>query len=61
MDEHFDFMGAIKGLSKKESLKQKNFLKETLELTEFSKRKAEALSGGNKRKLCCAVSLMANP
>jgi ATP-binding cassette subfamily A (ABC1) protein 3 len=30
-------------------------------LTEFGGRKAEAWSGGNKRKLCCAVSLMANP
>ena len=61
VDEHFDFIGAIKGLSKEESQKQKKFLKEALELTEFSNRKSEALSGGNKRKLCCAVSLMANP
>ena len=30
-------------------------------MTPFAKTKAADLSGGNKRKLCCAMSLMANP
>ena len=40
---------------------QRELLKDTLELQPFSKVRAEALSGGNKRKLCCALSLVANP
>lgn len=36
-------------------------MKKALELEEYGSKKSEALSGGNKRKLCCAVSLMANP
>ena len=36
-------------------------MKTTLDLQMFSKKRANDLSGGNKRKLCCAMSLMANP
>mmetsp|Transcript_9083 Transcript_9083/g.8542 ORF Transcript_9083/g.8542 Transcript_9083/m.8542 type:complete len:178 (+) Transcript_9083:402-935(+) len=61
VDEHLNFMGALKGLNTRELEKQKNYLKKELDLEEFSKRAAEHLSGGNKRKLCCAMSLMANP
>ena len=61
VDEHFVFIGKIKGLSNTDIERQKKFLKKALELEEFSNRKAEALSGGNKRKLCCAISLIANP
>jgi ATP-binding cassette subfamily A (ABC1) protein 3 len=39
----------------------KNFIKKTLDLTPFGNKLASQLSGGNKRKLCCAVSLMTNP
>ena len=38
-----------------------NFIKKTLDLTPFGNKLACELSGGNKRKLCCAVSLVANP
>jgi ABC-type multidrug transport system ATPase subunit len=37
------------------------FIKETLDLTPFGDKRACNLSGGNKRKLCCAISLIANP
>jgi len=30
-------------------------------LTEFANTRAGALSGGNKRKLCCAMALLGNP
>jgi len=30
-------------------------------LTEFTNTLAGALSGGNKRKLCCAMSMLGNP
>jgi len=61
VDEHLNFMGALKGLDTAEIEKQKEYLKKELDLSEFSNRKAENLSGGNKRKLCCAISLIANP
>ena len=38
-----------------------DLIKKTLELTPFSNVQAESLSGGNKRKLGCAISLMSNP
>ena len=38
-----------------------DFIKRTLDLTPFGNKLASNLSGGNKRKLCCAVSLVANP
>lgn len=40
---------------------QKNFIKRTLDLDTFSETKAGQLSGGNKRKLVCAMSLVACP
>jgi ATP-binding cassette, subfamily A (ABC1), member 3 len=37
------------------------FIKETLDLNSYSKTKSGNLSGGNKRKLVCAMSLLACP
>mmetsp|Transcript_12154 Transcript_12154/g.8840 ORF Transcript_12154/g.8840 Transcript_12154/m.8840 type:complete len:188 (-) Transcript_12154:292-855(-) len=54
-------MGSLKGLSSTDLSHQMRYLKRELELEEFANRKAENLSGGNKRKLCCAMSLLANP
>ena len=36
-------------------------IKDTLDLNSFSKTRAMNLSGGNKRKLCCAMSLIGCP
>jgi ATP-binding cassette subfamily A (ABC1) protein 3 len=61
VDEHFEFITKIKGLSDSDAKAQTEYLKRELELTDYSKTIAEALSGGNKRKLCCAVCLLASP
>ena len=61
VDESLIFIGQIKGLSKEEIKFQKNLIKETLDLNSFSKTRAVNLSGGNKRKLCCAMSLIGCP
>lgn len=61
VDEHLDFISKVKGLSVEEREFQKYFIKATLDLTPYGDRMAKDLSGGNKRKLCCAISLLANP
>ena len=38
-----------------------SFIKKTLDLQEFASTRSENLSGGNKRKLVCAMSLMGCP
>ena len=47
-------MAALKGITGEELERTKRLLYETLELSEFVNTKAGNLSGGNKRKLCCA-------
>lgn len=37
------------------------FIKDSLNLDQFSKKQAGKLSGGNKKKLVCAMSLFASP
>ena len=61
VDECLDFICHIKGLNVTESIFQKEFIKNTLDLMPFSKTKAGNLSGGNKRKLVCAMSLVGCP
>jgi ATP-binding cassette subfamily A (ABC1) protein 3 len=61
VDETLVFIGQIKGLPHEEIEFQKNLIKETLDLNSFSKTRAMNLSGGNKRKLCCAMSLIGCP
>jgi len=36
-------------------------LKKILFLEDYSNKKAQYLSGGNKRKLCCAMALISKP
>jgi len=61
VDESMDFVSRIKGLNKVEMTFQKDFIKKTLDLTAFSNTRAGNLSGGNKRKLVCAMSLIGCP
>jgi len=61
VDEHLECIGQIKGLDAAALAAQSEYVKKTLELQPFSNVRAENLSGGNKRKLCCAISLLANP
>jgi len=44
----------MKGLTDEDRERNKRMIIETLELTDFVDTRAGDLSGGNKRKLCCA-------
>lgn len=61
VDQSISFIGEIKGLSAEDIEFQKEMIKKTLDLDEYSSSKAMNLSGGNKRKLVCAMSLVACP
>ncbi len=61
VNEHMNMIGRIKGLSREDIEFQRELIKQTLDLTQFGDKQAGQLSGGNKRKLCCAISLLANP
>jgi len=61
VDESMNFVAALKGIQGEELRRTKRLLFETLELSEFINTVAGNLSGGNKRKLCCAQSLILCP
>jgi ABC-type multidrug transport system ATPase subunit len=49
-----NLVARMKGLAYEERERNKRMIIETLELTDFVDTRAGDLSGGNKRKLCCA-------
>ena len=59
--ENLYFMGRIKGLSSGDIEKNSEIILKTLELEEFRHVVSDKLSGGNKRKLSCALTLMLCP
>eukprot|EP00397_Hematodinium_sp_SG-2012_P000235 GEMP01000235.1.p1 GENE.GEMP01000235.1~~GEMP01000235.1.p1 ORF type:complete len:1557 (+),score=265.89 GEMP01000235.1:2298-6968(+) len=59
--EHLLFYGRIKGIRAAELGKVVTDLLTALNLTEYANKVAGTLSGGNKRKLCVALSLMGSP
>ena len=61
VDQTLWHIAEIKGLSRQDIEKQVDFLMETLDLSQYAKTRAMNLSGGNKRKLVCAMSLIGNP
>ena len=61
VDQSLNFIASIKGLSAADVKFQRDFVKHTLDLTEYSGILAKNLSGGNKRKLVCAMSLIGCP
>lgn len=61
VDESLNFIASIKGMNEQDRESNKKFIIETLELQEFKNTVAENLSGGNKRKLCCAQTLILCP
>lgn len=61
MEENLRMIARIKGLSHKQYIQNKNLIIRTLDLEEFEKIRAANLSGGNKRKLACALTLMISP
>jgi ABC-type multidrug transport system ATPase subunit len=61
VDENLKIYGSMKGMDPKLLDSRICFIKSLLELEYFSKKKAKQLSGGNKRKLCCAMALLIPP
>ena len=61
VDQSLRFIGEVKGLGAEDIAKQVKFIKETLDLGPFAETRAVNLSGGNKRKLVCAMSLVGYP
>lgn len=61
VDDALGIIGEIKGLPREEISFQREFVKNTLDLGPYSKALAGNLSGGNKRKLVCAMSLIGCP
>lgn len=59
--EHFKVLCRIKGLNKEEEIEQSDFIITSLNLEDYRNIKAKNLSGGNKRKLCCGLSLITAP
>ena len=61
VDQNLNLIGDIKGLSKHDLKFQKGFLNKMLDLDPYADILAENLSGGNKRKLVCAMALICFP
>jgi len=61
VDQSIEFIADIKGIRGEQMEFARNFIKRTLDLQDYSKTKANELSGGNKRKLVCAMSLVCFP
>jgi ABC-2 type transport system ATP-binding protein len=55
------FQGRLFGMSKNEATEQANILIEMFQLNTERSKKAGALSGGNKRRLHCALALVHHP
>ena len=59
--EHLQLFGAFKGIRDDNLVDAIDFFAETLQLTHMLDNFAGDLSGGQKRKLCIAISLLGNP
>lgn len=59
--EQLKIFGLIKGLSGEELEANIRFYCEELDLTQYMDKLVVNLSGGNKRKLCVACTLMGSP
>jgi len=61
VDESMNFVASLKGINGERRERFKRMIMETLELNFFKNTISKNLSGGNKRKLCCAQALMLCP
>lgn len=61
VDESLNFVASLKGVSGPECDLFKRLISQNLDLLPFKNTLAKNLSGGNKRKLCCAQAIMLNP
>ena len=59
--ENFELFGAFRGIKPELLNESIAFFAETLQLSEMLDNRTENLSGGQKRKLCIALSLLGNP
>lgn len=59
--EHLQFVARIKGLSSSEISSNVDLIVQSMDLQEYLHVRACNLSGGNKRKLCCAMTLLLVP
>ena len=61
VDESLNFVAALKGVRGEYRETFKKLITQSLDLGFFKNTLAKNLSGGNKRKLCCAQAIMLNP
>ena len=61
VDESLNLVASLKGIDTHRRERFKRVITQNLDLTLFKNTLAKNLSGGNKRKLCCAQSIMLNP
>lgn len=61
VDESLNLVASLKGVSGERREVFKRMIMQNLDLTFFKNTLAKNLSGGNKRKLCCAQAIMLNP
>lgn len=61
VDESLNFVAALKGVRGAKRDLFKKLITQNLDLGFFKNTLAKNLSGGNKRKLCCAQAIMLNP
>ena len=54
VDESLNLVASLKGVNGERRDKFKRLITQNLDLTPFKNTLAKNLSGGNKRKLCCA-------
>ena len=59
--ENLQFIARLKGLNNITMERNLLLITSTMELTDFMNVQARNLSGGNKRKLSCAMTLMLSP
>lgn len=59
--QHLSLICDLKGYDEREKEYAIGFLMRLLEIQEYKDRKAENLSGGNKRKLCVCLAILSNP
>ena len=60
VNEHFQVVGQLKGLNESRLRLQRELFSQVLNFQAFGDRKAQFLSGGNKRKLQTVVAMLGN-